>query len=294
MKIFSGRVAVVTGAASGIGLALAERFAREGMNLVLADINGEQLNQVAHSLRVRGRTVLAVRTDVANARSVAALAKKTFKVFGAVHILCNNAGVNPQGGRYAAPWQVSLDDWKWAIDVNLWGVIHGIRSFVPSMIAGGDEGHIVNTASISGMLSGASGSIYGMTKHAIVRVSEGVYASLQDAGAKIGTTVLCPGAVRTAIRNSEQSSKGDLEPPVDTVAARLRDKELSDEMMRRAISPDEVADQTIEAITENRFYVLTTSAYDDAIRSRMEAILERRNPVFLSGRELASRDGRIK
>jgi NAD(P)-dependent dehydrogenase (short-subunit alcohol dehydrogenase family) len=291
MRDFTGRVAVVTGAASGIGRALAERFAREGMKVALSDIEERALQQTAAEMRTAGHHVLAVRTDVADAASVEALARDTLAAFGAVHIVCNNAGVVP-GERFRPVWEYALEDWRWGLDVNLWGVIHGVRTFVPTLLAQGEEGHVVNTASIAGLISGSGSPVYGVAKHAVVRLTEALYASLHEMGARVGASVLCPGLVQTNIYRSERNRPAHLrhegagkESPADAAAEKIRPGGLT---------PEEVADQVLDAIRSDRFYVITTSSFDDAIRSRSDDILARRNPVFPGLLELARRDSRIR
>ncbi len=180
MKEFKGKVAVITGAASGIGRALADRSVNEGMKAVLADVEGEALAKTEAGLKASGATVLAVPSDVSQARDVAALAQKTLEVFGAVHLLCNNAGV----GTEAAIWESTLEEWEWVMGVNLWGVIHGVRAFVPLMLAQDTECHIVNTASMAGLISGPGLGAYKVTKHAVVSLSETLHHELAERGAK--------------------------------------------------------------------------------------------------------------
>jgi NAD(P)-dependent dehydrogenase (short-subunit alcohol dehydrogenase family) len=201
MREFTGKVAVITGAASGIGRGLAQRCVEEGMRVVLADIEAPALAQAEAELRGAGATVLAVPTDVAQARAVEALAERTMQTFGAVHLLCNNAGVGAGG----SIWESSLDDWEWVLGVNLWGVIHGVRSFVPLMLAQDTACHVVNTASIAGLLSYHPSASYQVTKHAAVALSEHLYHSLAERQAKIGVSVLCPGWVRTRILESARN-----------------------------------------------------------------------------------------
>ncbi|TDN61965.1 SDR family NAD(P)-dependent oxidoreductase [Paraburkholderia sp. BL10I2N1] len=277
MEQFSGRVAVVTGAASGIGRALAERFAVEGMKIVLADVEANPLKQAESEMRAAGHEVFAVRTDVSKARSVATLARKTLERYGAVHILCNNAGVVPPQ-RYAPVWEFTLEDWKWALDVNLWGVVHGIQSFLPLMLERGEEGHIVNTASVSGLISGSEAGVYGVTKHGVVRLTEAIYASLRERGEKIGVSVLCPGVVSTGIYNSERNRPGSRRSEGDKAPTAYH--EIAKNLYRTAMTPQQVAEQVVGAIRDRQLYVITTRAFDGAIRERMESILERRNPEF--------------
>ena len=198
MNEFNGKVAVITGAASGIGRALADRCVHEGMKAVLADVEVDALAKTEASLKASGATVLAVQTDVSQARDVAALAEKTVEAFGAVHLLCNNAGV----GTEAAVWESTLEEWEWVMGVNLWGVIHGVRTFVPVMLAQDTECHIVNTASMAGLISGPGLGAYKVTKHAVVSLSETLHHELGERGAKIRVSVLCPGIVNTRIMES--------------------------------------------------------------------------------------------
>ena len=217
MKEFKGKVAVITGAASGIGRALADRCVQEGMKVVLADVEVETLAKTEASLKASGATVLAVQTDVSQARDVAALAQKTLEVFGAVHLLCNNAGV----GTEAAIWESTLEEWEWVMGVNLWGVIHGVRTFVPLMLAQDTECHIVNTASMAGLISGPGLGAYKVTKHAVVTLSETLYHELAERGARVKVSVLCPGVVNTRIMESARNRPGHL-PPTAATRSRIR------------------------------------------------------------------------
>ena len=201
MKNLRDRVAVVTGAASGIGLALAERFAAEGMKVVMADIEAGTLATASEGLRRQGATVLAARIDVSRPEEVERLAEETYHEFGAAHVVCNNAGVAVIG----AVHEHTLADWQWVINVNLWGVIHGVRAFLPRMLAGGDEGHFVNTASMAGLTTSAFMSVYDVTKHGVVALSESMYKELTTTGAPIGVSVVCPGLIDTNIMRSSRN-----------------------------------------------------------------------------------------
>jgi NAD(P)-dependent dehydrogenase (short-subunit alcohol dehydrogenase family) len=289
MRTFKGRIAVITGGAAGIGRAMAERFARAGMKIVLADVEAGALNRTARELRSAGTEVLAVRTDVSKAPSVENLARQALKNFGGVQILCNNAGVYPPD-RFSPIWEVPLEDWKWALDVNLYGIVHGIRAFMPAMLKSGQEGHIVNTASLAGMLSGAVSPVYGATKHAAVRLTEAMYATLKEQKAKIAVSVLCPGVVRTGIFQSERNRPGKLRG----VGAPAKYKSLGDIPMQNAMSPEDVAEQVFEAVRKRQFYVITTSGYDDALRARMNAILKRENPEFPGMLSMYKRNSRTR
>lgn len=289
MKIFKGKVAVVTGAGSGIGLALARVFAREGMKVVLADVQADALRAAERELTDAGAEVLAQRTDVSRLASVQRLAEKTAKRFGNVHLLCNNAGVVPPE-RHRPLWETPLQDWKWALDVNLWGVVHGIHCFLPAMLEHGEKGHVVNTASIAGLMSGSGSGAYSVAKHGVVRLTEGVYASLRERKARIGATALCPGVVATGIFNSERNRPGSNdEQKAQSNAAYHK---VAQDLYKTAMQPDQVAEQVLQAVRDERLYAITTTAFDDAIRERMDAILHRRNPKFQNLLALSRRDSR--
>lgn len=272
----SGKVAVITGGAGGIGLAFARRFMREGMKIVLTDIDAKTLDAAADQLRESGGEVLVCALDIADPDAVERLCDTVYDRFGAVHILCNNAGVVPSG-RTRPVWDYAIEDWRWALNVNLIGVLNGIRSFVPRMIAAGEWGHVANTASMAGLVSGPRSVVYSTTKHAVVRVSEALYASLAGAGSCIGATVLCPGLVDTAIYRSERNRPTNLIPREGVAAER---SDLID-AAANGLAPDAVAEILFQAIVDRQFYVLTSSSYDDAIAARTSAILARRNPEFI-------------
>jgi len=236
MKLEAGKVAVVTGAASGIGLALAERFARDGLDIVLADVDQGALASAADSITALGVQTLAVHTDVSDNQAVQALASSAVERFGAVHVVCNNAGV----ASLADPWFGPLSAWSWVLGVNLWGVIHGIRAFLAILINQG-EGHIVNTASIAGLNPG-SGPVYAASKHAVVALSEELFKATKIAGLPVGVSVLCPGWVRTAIMDADRNWPASLgENPPRGAAQRV-----TGPLVRRAIEggmpPAAVAD----------------------------------------------------
>jgi NAD(P)-dependent dehydrogenase (short-subunit alcohol dehydrogenase family) len=286
MKSFKDKVAVVTGAASGIGRAIAERCTREGMKVVLADIEAEALSKTEKDLRSAGATVLPVLTDVSKSADVDTLAEKTLQRFGAVHMLVNNAGV----AAGTSVWESTLADWKWVLGVNLWGVIHGVQTFVPIMIKQDTQGHIVNTASVAGLASYSGTGIYKVTKHAVVTLSETLHHELVLMGAKIGVSVLCPGFVKTRIMDCERNRPPELQnDPAEVQLSPELDKKF--QAWRQAIEngmpPAQVADQVFEAIREEKFYILTHPEARPMIQLRMEDILEERNPTnALSGTDL--------
>ncbi|HEV7735058.1 MAG TPA: SDR family NAD(P)-dependent oxidoreductase [Candidatus Binatia bacterium] len=273
MRDLRGKTAVVTGGASGIGRAMAERFAAEGMRVVLADIEPAALEATAVALRAGGAEVLAVPTDVAQGAQVEALADRAVAAFGRVDVVCNNAGVAVSG----PAWQHTVADWEWIIGVNLWGVIHGIRAFVPRMLAQGGPGHIVNTASVAGLTSNPMMGAYNVTKHAVVTLSETLHKDLDLVGASIKVSVLCPGFVQTQIADSDRNRPGALRNADEGPRA-----ESMEQMVRQALlsglPPAQVAADVLDAIHEERFYILTHPEFAPLIRERVEDILEGRVP----------------
>ncbi len=273
MKEFRDKVAVVTGAASGIGKAIAERCVREGMKTVLADIEAPALAQAEQDLKAKGAAVLAVPTDVSKAADVAALARKTLEAFGAVHLLFNNAGV---GAGYTV-WESTLEDWQWVIGVNLWGVIHGVREFVPIMLAQDTECYIVNTASAAGILPYHPSSPYQVTKHGVVALTENLYYSLAQRQAKIKTSVLCPGWVKTRIMESGRNRPPELQnqlviPETDSIVQGMN------AAIEAGLPAEQVADMVFDSIRAEQFYILTHPEFNPMVQKRMEGILQQRNP----------------
>jgi len=276
MRDFKDRVAVVTGAASGIGLALAERFAAEGMKIVMADIEAEALESARKGLAGKASAILATRVDVSKAEDVERLARETYEAFGAAHVLCNNAGVAVVG----AVSEHSLADWEWVIGVNLWGVIHGVRSFVGRMLAGGEEGHIVNTASMAGLTTSPFMSVYDVTKHAVVALSESMYKEFAMTGAKIGVSVVCPGLINTNIMQSSRNRPAELaEQGTYGERGRAWGAGLA-ARLAGGYPPSEVADQVFHGIRDNRFYIVPAQAeLKSRIGLRAQDLLELRNPT---------------
>lgn len=268
MEDFSGKVAVVTGAASGLGRAMAERFLREGLAVVLADIEEPALASTADALSALG-PVSAVVTDVTDPGSVDALATAALDEFGAFHVVCNNAGV---GGHFGLTWETPLEEWRWVLEVNLWGVIHGIRSFLPALVAQ-DEGHVVNTASLAGWTGAPSMGPYCASKHAVLAISESLRRELEGTGSRVGVTVLCPGMVNTGIISSERNWPSRLGPepqvPQPPLVAGVH------EMLRAGttggdVDPPQVAEVVWAGIRSNQLVVSThPDALVGAARSRL-------------------------
>jgi NAD(P)-dependent dehydrogenase (short-subunit alcohol dehydrogenase family) len=276
-----GRVAVITGAASGIGQAMAQRFARAGMKVVLADIETDALQRALAQLQAMDAQALAVTVDVADAASVERLADATYAAFGDVHLLCNNAGV-------AAPallqptWENSLQDWHWILAVNLMGVVHGVRSFVPRMLAGGDEGHIVNTASVAGLLSGSGP--YFASKHGVSCLTEGLYKDLKSAGARLSASVLCPGVIRTQFLDAERNRPAQYGAPTDMATLSERQQQWSAGFraaLESGIEPSVVADAVHDAVVADHYYIVPAQdEHLQRIALRMADITALRNPTL--------------
>ncbi|HZP94078.1 MAG TPA: SDR family oxidoreductase [Burkholderiales bacterium] len=276
MKEFKDRVAVVTGGASGIGRAMALRFARAGMKIVLADIEEAALDKTQTEFRNLGYEAIGMRTDVSKAADVEALAARTLRAFDAVHVVCNNAGVAPHG----LLWEHSVKDWEWALGVNVWGVIHGTRVFTPILLAQGTEGHIVNTASVAGLLSLPGMGMYCLTKHAVVTLSESLHHDLVEHSDKVRCSVLCPAYVPTAISDSERNRPAHLREERKKSDEDLRrEEQLRHAVQSGKISADRVAEMVFEAVRDRRFYILPHQKIKGAIETRMQDILQERAPT---------------
>ncbi len=276
MKRFEDRVAVITGGASGLGRALGERFGAAGVKVVLADINEQMLAETAETLRARGVTLATRRTDVAKGEDVERLADFALETFGAVHIVCNNAGVAPLG----VLWEADESDWRWALGVNVWGVIYGVRVFTPILLGQGDEGHIVNTASVAGLISPPGMGIYSVTKHAVVALTETLHHDLAAKTDKVKCSVVCPAYFPSNIAYSERNRPAELRserPKSEEDIA--RELQLFKAVKSGRLSAYDVADAAFAAVRDERFYVLTHPRILPAVESRAREILEGRNPA---------------
>jgi len=272
MEQLRGKVAVITGGASGIGRAVAHRAAAEGMKVVLADLEEGALKLSAEALAAAGAEVEAVVTDVARGADVDDLRDRALERFGAVHLVHNNAGVGVGGPL----WTVSVADWQWILGVNLWGVVHGIRAFVPLLVEQG-EGHVVNTASVAGLTSPAFLGPYNATKHAVTTISETLYRDLRATGSPVGVSVLCPGFVRTGIAESERNRPDWAPAPADDPAADMT-RDVVRQLVAGGIDPAVVAGAVLDAVATDRFYVLTHDDSAPMVEARMRDILEGRPP----------------
>ena len=276
MESLKDRVAVVTGAASGIGLGMAEQFARAGMKVVMADIEGPALREASATVERLGADVLARVTDVSELTSMQALARESVERFGAVHVVCNNAGVGGGGDAWRGP----IAAWHWVVGVNLMGVVHGIHAFLPLLEAQG-EGHIVNTGSMAGVGRGALGA-YGATKHAVVALSEDLYLDQVTRQTGVGVSVLCPGWVRTRIIESRRNWPARLGPvPPDPEGSEPL-RAMFDQLIAEGMPPMAVADLVIDAIRAGRFWIFPHPEWLDGVLAWTHSMIEQRNPDFLT------------
>ena len=275
MQQFKDRVAVVTGAASGIGLAMAERFAAEGMKVVLADIENNALQAAAGNLRGKGYPVLAHLLDVSKPDQVEGLARATYDAFGAAHVICNNAGVEVIG----AAWEHTLADWEWLLGVNLWGVIHGVRAFVPRMIAGGEEGHIVNTASMAGLTTAPFMSVYDVSKFGVVALTESLYKDFLATGQKLRASVVCPGLINTKIMQSSRNRPAELAEGGSYSEQAVQFRQALATGLSAGYDPSVVAGLVFDGIREEKFYIIPAQN-KDGIKRRAEDVVGERNPIL--------------
>ncbi|MFN0148019.1 MAG: SDR family NAD(P)-dependent oxidoreductase [Dehalococcoidia bacterium] len=282
MKDFAGKVAVVTGAASGMGLAFAHKFADEGMKVVLADIESEPLAMAESALKAKGATALAVRTDVMHEDQINRLADAAFAAFGNVHILCNNAGVAATAATLRSrAWESPISDWEWTWGVNFMGVLYGVRAFIPRMLEKGEEGHIVNTASMAGLLTGANP--YNISKHSVVCLTEGIYKDFKAMGAKLSASVLCPGLINTNILDAERNRPAEF-GATNLAEVRPEVREWSatfEAALKQGIQPEEVAQLVFESIRDDHFYIFPAQPnVMEVLKARMTDIMEQRNPTM--------------
>lgn len=279
MKELAGKVAVITGAASGFGREFARLGAREGMQLVLADVQRDALDATVAELRAAGADVIGEIADVADSGQVAQLADRAFQAFGPVHLLMNNAGVG--GGGYL--WENTDKDWNWVLGVNLMGVVHGIQHFVPRMLEAnrhGTPGHIVNTASMAGWLCAPLMGVYNVSKHAVVALSETLHHDLRLAESTIGVTALCPAFVPTGIADSHRNRPHNLANPAPpTTSQRMAQAASEKAVSSGRMTAEQVARMTFDAVRENRFYVFTHPQILPAAQARYEAALRGEPPA---------------
>lgn len=278
MNDFTGKTAVITGAASGIGQAVALKCADQGMNLVLSDIDETNLAGTLASAEAKGVKAITVRTDVSNSDSVMALANKAFETFGAVHLLFNNAGVMANG----MTWEHDLKDWQWLLGVNLFGVIHGIHAFVPRMIAQDEPARVINTASIAGFLDAPVNGLYGVSKHAVVSLSETLHYELEMTQSKVRASVLCPGPVKTAIVDADRNRPAELAVEVDDPQG-VEDfkKYVRDGIEANGMSPAELADIIFDRIEKDMFWIFPHPEFKDQYKNVVQSVLDETNPVFV-------------
>ena len=266
MKNLKGKVAAVTGAASGLGRAMALAFAREGMQLALCDVDERGL---AQTLALVNGKALSMRVDVSKADEVEAFGARVEEPW----LVCNNAGVSPLG----AVWENSVADWQWILNVNLWGVIHGVCTFTPRLIER-NSGHIVNTASVAGLISPPGMGAYNVTKHAVVALSESLHQDLRERGSAVGVSVLCPAYVPTGISSSERNRPAELPAGAKSPATQAKEAMMRKAVSSGKLSADDVASAVVAAVKEDRFYILTHRRIKGAIQARMEDILQERPP----------------
>ena len=251
MQDLQGKVGVITGGASGIGLAMAERFGREGVKLVIADIQEDAIERAVAGLKAKGLHAIGVRTDVAKYADVEALARTTLDAFGKVHLVVNNAGVSITG----PTWKMSLDDWRWVYDVNFWGVVHGIKAFTPILIEQGEQGHVVNTASLASFVGTGEHSPYSSSKAACLSISQSLYSELIAANTRIGVSVVCPGMVATDIHRSWRNRPAGDRPWSDREWDDPQFRANSDVFQGSGVEPELIAEATLEAVLNDQFYV---------------------------------------
>ena len=280
MKDFNEKNAVITGAASGIGYALAEKLAKEGMNIILADIEQDALDIAVEKISEYGVETLGVRTDVMQKDQVEHLFNESINAFDKIHFLRNHAGV---ASTVLADriWELDDKDWEWVLGVNFYGTLYGLQSFVPHMIKHKEEGHVLNTISLAGILPGEA--IYGVSKHAALALSESLWQGLRNAKSSIGASVLCPGFVNTNIIESNRNRPDHLSSANKT---NFILKKLASTVLKRGKEPNDIADVTFDAIKDGHFYILPHTNYDEMIKERYSRILARTEPQTADMQEI--------
>lgn len=279
MKNFKDQVAVITGAANGIGFGIAERCAQEAMKIVLSDIETETLAEAEQKLRAAGADVISVQADVSNAQDVEKLAQKTIDAFGKVNFIFNNAGVSGGKGK---SWERTLSDWEWTLGVNLWGVIHGIRTFVPIMLEQDTECHVINTASTAALISMPGDAIYSASKHAVISMSETLHLELEQIDSKVKVAVICPFFVNTNILTSERNRPEAQQSKTEQVPNAQEGRPADDawaKALEQGQTPAELANGVFQAIREDKFYIITDPSMKPMAESRMQDIMQERNPT---------------
>jgi len=278
MEDLTGKVAVVTGGASGIGLALAERFGREGCNIVLADIEEASLSEAVAHMRRSGIEARGQVTDVADYASVQRLKDYVDTIFGGTDLLFNNAGVSITG----PTWLMSPDDWRWVWDVNVWGVVNGIRAFVPSMLERGEPGHIINTGSLASFNGNGDHAPYCSSKAAVLGLSQALYSEMTAMMTGIGVSIICPGMVATRIHQSWRNRPGRDRPWSDREFADADFVDGSEAFQGRGISPQNIASATLEAVRDGRFYVFAGDTWPRFLEETVGRAIRAENPLVLT------------
>jgi NAD(P)-dependent dehydrogenase (short-subunit alcohol dehydrogenase family) len=284
MTNLMGKTAVLTGAANGIGLAAAERFLKAGMKVVIADIDANSIDIQVSRLKAEGYPVEGKVTDVTNESSVRELAEFAMNKFGNIHILCNNAGIGGGAADDKSLWEASISDWKWVLDINVWGVIHGIRVFTPLMLAHGQEGHIINTASKAGLIFGTS--LYSTSKHTVIALTEALYAQLKQVNSKLAVSVLCPGAVNTnlnsnsnRIRPVDKKSNENLsnqDYPLQSKNFMSTYQSTVQTRMAAGKEPSEIAEMLMQGLENDDFYIMPSRLEDAVVDERYKNIQTRK------------------
>ena len=284
MRDFSNSTAVVTGAASGMGYAFAERFAAEGMNVVLADIETDALNAAVARLEQQERNVVGIEVDTMQRESIESLRDQAIEQFGNIHVLCNNAGVvSSEDGWAHSLWDIPDSTWDWVLGVNFYGVLYGIQTFLPHMVEHGEPGHVVNTSSVGGII--ASSGAYSVSKHGVLSLSEGLYLDLRSNDSNISASVLCPGLVNTNLGAAERNRPGQFGGPVE-----FPEESAANEMgFQLAMNPSNVAAQVWDAIVNDTFYILPHPGWDEAVKDRVDRILSRGAPTPIDLADLERR-----